>query len=438
MHQNELGINIKGLLFNGIILLMLINLILPGITGSWSKTEGSIAYTYLFNYSTLTSACFNLAIILLYILLAFCIHSNQKKGEINLIIAFSIFVFFIWCMISVFEANLQEILLSDISINLGLIPLFYLLGYDKAVFESAKKVIPYIIVLMVVLILWNSISFIFQYGISVETRLSPSKEMFSVLISAYWCYALGMSDNRRNHKSFKYILGICLLICAFLIRSRSWVIQCVLILYSIMAIGTGKNSLFKKILSACIVLLVIIVIIFLFPNITGALFNRIGEDTRFGQYETFFSQVSPLSLIWGNGINAGYSFLGNSNYKYFDNQFIFIMFHYGIVPILCLLGVISYLFRRIKRGSLNRDEEAFIFGCRLISIFFLAALGGLSVYYKLGWNLSTLLVFIFIGRAHKLVKESREIALKDNNTRTGSSTTISGKLMRRRVNKLII
>ncbi|WP_144554600.1 hypothetical protein [Bacillus sp. X1(2014)] len=436
MHLNELRINIKGLLFNSIILLMLINLILPGMTGSWIP-DGSMAYTYLFHYSTLTSACLNMAIFLLYILLAFCILSNQRKGKINLIIAFSILVFFIWCMISVFEANLQEIFLSDISINLCLIPLFYLLGYDKTVFKSAKNVIPYIIVTMIVLILWNGISFILQYGISVETRSSPSKEMFSVLISAYWCYALGMSDNRRTHKSFKYILGICLLICAFLIRSRSWVIQGVLVLYSIMILSPGKHSFFKKILSACIVVLVFIAIIVLFPNITGALFNRIGEDTRFGQYETFFSQVSPISLIWGNGMNAGYSFLGNPNYKYFDNQFIYMMFHYGMVPILCLIGVISHLFRKIKRGTLNKDEEAFIFGCRLMSFFFLAALGGLSVYYKLGWNLSTLLVFVFIGRAHKMVKESRRVVLKNHNIHTGTSTTTSGNLMRSEVNKLI-
>ena len=162
MYHDKMKININGFLFKSIILLMLINLILPGITGSWSNIVYSNAYTYVFNYSLITSICSYLAIFLLYILLALCIHSNQKKGKINLIVAFSIFIFFIWCMISVFEANLQEIFFSDISINLGLIPLFYLLGYDKAVFESAKKVIPYIIVLMVVLILWNKYFFYFS------------------------------------------------------------------------------------------------------------------------------------------------------------------------------------------------------------------------------------------------------------------------------------
>ncbi|ULT56205.1 hypothetical protein L1999_24670 [Neobacillus drentensis] len=437
MHLNELKINIKGLLFNSIILLMLINLILPGITGSWSKTDDALAYTYVFNYSTFTSRCLKIAFYLVYILLALSIHRHQKKGKIHLIIDLSILVFLIWCIISIFEANFQEIFLSDISINLSLIPLFYLLGYDKTVFNSSKKVIPYIVVIMIILILWNSISFILQYGVSVETRSSPSKEMFSVLISAYWCYALGMSDNRGNQKSLKYILGMFLLICAFLIRSRSWVIQCVLILYFIMALTSGKKSFLRKLLSLCILLLVFIVIIYLFPNITGALFNRIGEDTRSGQYEIFFSQVNPLSLILGNGINAGYNFLGNPNYKYFDNQYIYFMFHYGIIPIFCLVGVISDLFRKIKIGSLNRDEKAFINGCRLMSILFLAALGGLSVYYKIGWNVGTLLVFVFIGRAHKMVKESRKVAFKKQLYSNGNDNNKIMNVMRRKVNKLI-
>ena len=178
MYLNEMKINVKGLLFYSIILLMLIHLILPGITGSWSKTDGWAAYTYVFNYSTFTSACPSIAILLLYILLAFCITSHPKKRKINVVIALSILVFFIWCMISVFEANLREIFLSDVSVNIGLIPLFYLLGYDKTVFESAKKVIPYIIVTMVVLILWNSISFIYSMEFQLRQGHHQVKKCF--------------------------------------------------------------------------------------------------------------------------------------------------------------------------------------------------------------------------------------------------------------------
>ena len=36
-------------------------------------------------------------------------------------------------------------------------------------------------------------------------------------------------------------------------------------------------------------------------------------------------------------INASYSYLGNKNYTYFDNQFMFVMFHYGIFPVIAWL-----------------------------------------------------------------------------------------------------
>ncbi|MCQ9281073.1 hypothetical protein NQ129_04730 [Priestia aryabhattai] len=412
MYHKEMRINIKGFLFRTIILLMLINLILPAITGSWIKVGTySIAYTYIFNYSTITSVCSYIAIFLIYILLALCIYNNKKRGRINLIVALSTLVFTIWSVISIFEASAQEVLLGDISTNLSLIPLFYLLGYEKRIFEEAKKIVPYVVVIMIGLILWTSMLFILHNGITAETRSSPSKEMFSIAISAYWCYSLAMPSSKKYNKVFKYTIGMCLLICAFLIRSRSWVIQCILVLYTTLALTPGKRGLFRKIISIFIVILVIVLIVNLFPNITGALFSRIGEDTRSGQYDAFFSQIELINLIWGQGINASYSFLGNPNYKYFDNQYLYIMFHYGAIPILCVLGIISGLFRKMHKSNLTKDEVAFIVGCRLISIFFLAALGGLSVYYKLGWNVGTILTFVFIGRAHKIIKDSREIKL---------------------------
>ena len=81
------------------------------------------------------------------------------------------------------------------------------------------------------------------------------------------------------------------------------------------------------------VLLLIIAILgisYIFPEVTGNLFERGFEDTRSGQYIVFFAQHSWSDLICGLGLNATYSYLGNDNYPFFDNQFMFVMFHYGI------------------------------------------------------------------------------------------------------------
>ncbi|SEO64033.1 hypothetical protein [Paenibacillus sp. OV219] len=409
MKHNEMSINLKGILFTGIVVLMLISLILPGMTGSWTRNDAWKAYTYVFHYSTLTTLCSYMATCLIYLLLLVCIWSNHAKGKALLFIYLSTLVFIVWTLFTIYEASFQAMLFDDASINMILVPLFYLLGYEKSIFESARRMMPYILVLMCGLILWSCASFIMQFGVSTETIDSPSKEMFAVAISAYWCYSLGTPDNNRFHRSFKYVLGICLLICAFLIRSRSWVIQCVLLLYAMSTNGSGKKAARRKVLAVFSVVLVFALIIYMLPNVTGALFDRANEDTRSGQYEIFFSQVEPASLIWGQGYNASYSYIGNENYRYFDNQFIYMMFHYGALPVLCLLGVISGLFRKINKDHLTAEERAYIIGCRMMSFFFLAALGGLSVYFKFGCNLSTLLVFIFIGRGLEMMSESRKL-----------------------------
>ncbi|WP_143044456.1 hypothetical protein [Paenibacillus sp. CF384] len=408
MKPNEMKVDLIGILFTGIIVLMLIQLIVPGVTGTWVREANSKAFTYIHHYSNLTSLCCTLGSYLLYLLLFICIWSNQKKGKALLFVYISTLVFIVWGFYAIYETNVQEVLLDDVSINIILIPLLYLLGYEKAIFNSVKRMIPYIVILMVALILWSSLTFVFQYGFSAETRTSPSKEMFSIVISAYWCYALGMPESKKHHRTFKLVLGICLLICAFLIQSRGWMVQCILLLYTMLAYSAGKNALLRKIVAAFSVVLVFLLIIILLPSVTEGLFNRMGEDTRSGQYETFFSQVDAASLLWGNGQHGSYTFLGNTNYRYFDNQFIYIMFHYGIVPVLCLFGVIGGLFRKINKDRLTLEEQAYIIGCRFMSFFYLAALGGLSVYFKFGWNLSTLFVLIFIGRGVSLMSEAKE------------------------------
>lgn len=433
MQRNDMRIDIKGILFNSVVVLMLLNLILPRITGTWVHEVDSTAYTYLPHYSKLTTLSSTVGTYLLYVLLLVCIWSNHQKGKALLFIYLCTFVFIVWALFTISEVSMQSMLLDDVSINMILIPLFYLLGFEKSIFESARRMMPYLLVLLVILILWSSASFILQYGLSTETRTSPSKELFAVAISAYWCYALGTSGNKSSHPLFKYMLGICLLICSFLIRSRSWMIQCILLLYTIIANKPGKGSLIRKVLAGFIVVLVFITVIHLLPNITGALFDRMGQDTRSGQYGTFFSQVDPTNLIWGQGINASYTFLGIANYRYFDNQIIFMMFHYGVAPVVCMLGVIGGLFRKINKDHLTIEERAYVVGCRLMSCFFLAALGGLSVYYKLGWNLSTLLVFVFIGRGIAMMSEVKQ--LKNNELSIGTSVnTIDNRI---KDNKLV-
>lgn len=121
---------------------------------------------------------------------------------------------------------------------------------------------------------------------------------------------------------------------AFITQSRGWVLQTLVLLFVFVAVLGNRNRYVKFLMGLLLIFIAILGVSYVFPEITGNLFNRGVEDTRSGQYVIFFAQHSWKDLILGLGINASYSYLGNVNYTYFDNQFMFVMFHYGIFPVI--------------------------------------------------------------------------------------------------------
>ena len=119
--------------------------------------------------------------------------------------------------------------------------------------------------------------------------------------------------------------------------------------------------------------------------------SRFSKDTRSGQLMEFFSQVPLSKLAVGQGMNASYSFAGQSSYKYIDNQFLFFMFRYGVIPlVLYLLPFACSLF-----GKSCRNKAASWLSQKFVIIMWLLAMGGLSVYFTLRIDISGFFILIF-------------------------------------------
>lgn len=121
------------------------------------------------------------------------------------------------------------------------------------------------------------------------------------------------------------------------------------------------------------------------------------EDTRSGQYVIFFAQHSWEDLIFGLGINASYSYLGNKNYTYFDNQFMFVMFHYGIFPVITWLCVYAATLKSSK--IYNEQGRIVIRAAKFVGFFVLLAYMGVSTYYQIELGYSGVIVMMLIGKA---------------------------------------
>ena len=143
----------------------------------------------------------------------------------------------------------------------------------------------------------------------------------------------------NNKRKIIYCNLLFIIAAAFITQSRAWVLQTLILLFVFVTVLGNRNKYIKFLMGFLLIFIVILGVSYVFPEITGNLFNRGVEDTRSGQYVVFFAQHSWKDLIFGLGINATYRYLGNINYSYFDNQFIFVMFHYGIFPVIVWLGV---------------------------------------------------------------------------------------------------
>lgn len=171
---------------------------------------------------------------------------------------------------------------------------------------------------------------------------------------------------------------------------------CILLFIFVTVLGDRNRSV-KILMGFLLIIITVLGVSYIFPEITGNLFNRGMEDTRSGQYVIFFAQHSWEDLIFGLGINASYSYLGNKNYTYFDNQFMFVMFHYGIFPVIAWLCAYASTLKGSK--IYNEQSRIVIRAAKFVGFFVLLAYMGVSTYYQIELGYSGVIVMMLIGKA---------------------------------------
>ncbi len=145
------------------------------------------------------------------------------------------------------------------------------------------------------------------------------------------------------------------------------------------------------------------------PARVEALQGRLLEDTRSSQYSEFFNQVPVTGLITGLGPKATYTYDNDPNYSYIDNQFLFILFKFGLPVLIGYCAVVIYPGLCLCLTAANRQE-------RLLGLFFvlwvLAALG-VSIYHNIHNNLPNLIAVLLAGRCFSLLalKQRRPLAV---------------------------
>lgn len=384
----------KDLMFYIVLVGLVLSQIISGFSGSWEPIWSS--YTYIQQTPTwVVWASYLSKIMLMYLSITlFFKYRNSIGSGLKLAMYITLLAFICWTIISFREQEFKQIFFGSVSTTLILIPMMVFLGFDDGIWRICQKCVPVLTWLFIAAFFVSTVSFVNQYGM-IGTMNSPMKMFFAAAISCAWTFLFGDDKGKKS----SYVISILLIIAAFITRSRSWLIHALLILFLVILTSKRKIKGARIIVGALGVALALLVVSSFFPELTSALFDRGTEDSRSGQYLIFFSSYSFSDLIWGEGINAGYSYLGVDNYLYFDNQWLFMLFHYGIPSII---GFIALAYSLYSRLPVTKKECSDIRAARIDYTLLIISYFGLSVYYNIIWGLYPLFIMINIGRALKI------------------------------------
>ena len=338
-----------------------------------------------------------LSLIQLFIYLALLFRAVSTRNNKHLllsVVAVGGFAVYSFIEFSGYHSDVFTVLSGSVSTTLFLIPLFVLLGEDDVLVMAARKVAPTIASIGMILSFVFAIRFHLACGIGSTVGWCPARDIFSYSICCLWA-----SICLLNEKEFPYskrIAMCCLMtLVALLLSVRSWVIQAaILAVYcSLFSSAEGTNFRTRRfVMAAFIVIIVVAVSSQVVPEVFETFSERIFDDTRSGQYETFFAQVNPASLIVGSGAAAGYQYGDNTSYPFFDNQFVYLCFHFGLIPVLCLVWALlkTIFITKDKTGTRSREQ------C-FCALAYVLALCGLSTFFSYEINVGIAILFLALG-----------------------------------------
>lgn len=385
---------INELLFKAYLICVVLGCILRNMFGEWEPIYDTYTFVSKGRWGTFF---LSFSSIILFVLIFRCsIHYIKKiHVGIRILLISLIFYYLIWTILSLDKAPIQSVFFEAISTSVILLPVSALLGFDDNIWNILKDELLRINLLFCCCFYIAVFSFWSNYGINWPMNASY-KGIFSCWFTSA-CIMTFIEFPQKNKRKIIYCNLLFIIAAAFITQSRGWVLQTLILLFIFVAVLGNRNRYVKILMGFLLIIIAVLGVSYVFPEITGNLFNRGLEDTRSGQYVIFFAQHSWEDLIFGLGINASYRYLGNANYSYFDNQFMFVMFHYGIFPVIVWLCVYASVFKNSR--VYNEQNRIVLQAAKFVGLFILLAYMGVSTYYQIELGYNGVIVMILIGKA---------------------------------------
>ena len=322
--------------------------------------------------------------VVLLCLLFMLLLDRKPRNPLFILAAFSSCV--IYGLIATVGEHIQlfDALFGGVPLVICIVPLMIIGGEDRELLCFIRK---YSLPAASLALLFGILSaFRFQMigGWGATIGWCPARDYLAIGMSFLWVSAgLNMCSGFYSRQ-----IAACALACllSLLLATRSWLIQPLLLMLVLTVSSPIKFRFKRTIVLSLVCVVAVLAVSIVMPDVVDGLIGRIGEDTRTGQYDIFFNQVDPKSLVFGNGMSAGYQYGDELIYRWFDNQLLYLAFHFGLLPVLVLVYVL------VKTIFGNASLRA-----KSVCLFYTLALLGLSNYYSFALNCGVVAVFISFG-----------------------------------------
>ena len=321
-----------------------------------------------------------------------------KKKKLNhamlcilVLIVFGVF----WTILAATKISIVTVVKSPISPVVMIMSVCVFIGYDERAWETVKKMAFIASFIYTLMATYEMLRFLIVFGFG--SRLMLSGALYGIIAAIFLAY-FTLLFNEEALKKHKFILAVQLvtiLSIVVILQSRSWVVHA-LILFGIFVIQLSKRHKHKVAFFIGVGILALLIVILMFDyfiKMSQGLLDRIGHDSRTGQLEAFFSQVSFKDLMLGKGMQAGYACFGDQNYQFLDNLLLLNMFKYGIVPTIAyLMLMIVPIFYGLTHRKSEASKGIFFF------VAWIVIMCGFAIFVSYSNNTYNFLIYITMGR----------------------------------------
>lgn len=395
-------IGITKLLFYSVISLLLITDIVYCLGGVWIWDLG---YKMTFPHETDANIFLWIAsVIIIFWVFYWLKRFRHFSSGVRLLLLVTVSLSVIWMVISILDrATIFTVIIRQYSPFMLVFVVTIVLGTDDWVYHKSVQVAKVVMLIAFILTIYAELNFMLTYGFTMRSQSSSIHVYYWEGILSWLFYIF--NTNSKEDKLIAKTSTILFLIAAFLTSSRSNIMIAFLslFLYYRRAYDMRKIKIGAYIQIIVTVGIGIWMYAQLFPDAYNSMMERLFSDSRSGQYEQFFEQVSLWQLFIGQGMWATYSFSRFENFAYVDNANLVMAFRYGLIPTVgMLLLLVNSLWTSFKKKS-NQSWQ--------IILIWLLVTNGFSVYlnYRITWGY--FLVWLSVG--HILLKKTQKVTVAE-------------------------